>query len=86
MSNLDDYYGDVWYEEWRCKLPEDSISDSRINDAYHYGTSPESLVNSECQRRANAREVREAEGHECQAYCEWGHEAAEAKGEDDDTL
>lgn len=61
MSDLSKYRGDVWYEEWRRGLPEGAISDDRIDDAYHYGRSPESLVSEEANRRESSRQQREAE-------------------------
>ncbi|WP_455387589.1 hypothetical protein [Petrachloros mirabilis] len=63
-----EYRGDVWYEEWRRGLPEGSISDDRIDDAYYSGQSAESLVAHEAQRREDERLERQRQ-EEYEEYC-----------------
>ena len=80
----DEYRGDVVYEEWRRGLPEDSVSDDRIDAGFYDGVDPDRLVAAECQRRdeaAAARRAQEQEEYERQAYYEEQarHEQAQSR-------
>ena len=60
-NERDTYRGDVWYDEWRAGLPEDSVSDDEIERGFDDGSSAESLVSYECERQAGVRDQREAD-------------------------
>jgi hypothetical protein len=65
-KELDDYRGDVWYEEWRRGLPDGALSDDCISAGFDAGVDPSRLVDSEQRRRDLLRAQREVEEYEQQ--------------------
>lgn len=61
MRDIDEYRGDVWYEQWRRGIPEGSISDDRITDGYYAEQSPTFLCNEVHARMEQRRAEREYE-------------------------
>ena len=86
MSERDDYRGDVWYEEWRRGLPENSISDDRIADGYYENISPQHLVDPAAQEQANRRAERQSQAEELerQQYEEYKYWQEQEEGPHDD--
>ena len=71
-----DYRGDVHYEEYRRGMPEGSLSDDRIQDAFYDGVSVNRLVSQEQQRQANRRQQaqQQQEEQEWQDTRQWEQE------------
>ena len=69
-DELNEYRGDVWYEEYRRGLPENTLSDERIDDGFYDDVSPESLVQGEQNRRQEQRQDEQNE-QDRQQYEQW---------------